>query len=191
MKKVVLLGLIAIFSSMAGFAQWSVGLDARLAPWCNERQNYGTDIVVNYQLPIGSFFIMPSAGLFYQRFPEEGFWIVGNYGQKPDIKNEGYRTGFDLTCVFGKQFNLGAGKAAIFTGPRYAYAFASHPEFEEFDPYLQNTFDWRIGVSYSIWKITVSAKADISCLRMYKRELMVDDPHKQPTTLAFGVAYNF
>ncbi len=192
MKKIILLSIFVVLSSVAGFARWSVGADARIAPSGEMSESYGTDIVVNYQFPIHSFFIMPSVGLFYQSFTEKGVWISGGNGE--NLKNEGYRTGIDFTCVIGKPFNLGAGKVNVFTGPRYAYAFASNPEFEDFDPYLQNSFDWRVGLSYSIWKITASAKVDFAFLRLYKKhdsDVYVDYVEKQPTTFAFGLAYNF
>lgn len=181
MKKFLI--VCAIFGSfIAAQAQWSVGLDARLAPWGEVRKNAGTDIVVNYKFNMRYFFVMPSAGLFYQNFYYDGInWIPS---PPAGCKEKGYRTGFDITAVIGKDFKVGPGSLGLFTGPRYCYAFAQQKVSPEgFEP---NNLDWRIGASYSIWKITASAKVDFACLKLNK----AFNDHPVPV-LAIGLAYNF
>ncbi len=125
---------------------------------------------------------MPSVGLFYQSFCyDDIIWVPC---APPGCKDKGYRTGFDITAVIGKDFKVGPGSLGLFTGPRYGYAFAQQKVSPEgFEP---NNLDWRIGASYSMWKITASAKVDIACLKFRKGY----DEHQVPV-LAIGLAYNF
>lgn len=186
MKKLLVFFVLLSSWAMAQ-AQWSVGLDARLAPWGDGRNNAGSDLVINYKLPVAGFFVMPSAGLFYKKYIYKIEWVGYNPSSPTDYKvpykTYGYQTGFDLACVVGKGFNLGVGELAFFTGPRYAYAFARSDQAADFN---RNSFDWRIGASYSIWKFTASAKVDIACLKFRKGY----DEHQVPV-LAIGLAYNF
>ena len=186
MKKFIVFTVL-LLSWVAAQAQWSVGVDARIAPWGQERKNAGTDIMVSYKIPVKSFYVMPSVGLFYKKYYEEldcdPSWYV----------KHGYQTGFDLTVVAGKSFGLGIGTLSVFTGPRYAYAYASRSHV--FTDFIPNSFDWRIGVDYTFSKFTVSAKCDIATLKFQKDS---DTPyHKakytehQVPALAIGLAYNF
>lgn len=198
MKKLFIL-LTLLVSCVAAQAQWSVGLDARIAPWGNDQKNMGTDIVANYKLPVGGFFIMTSVGFFYQKYTQnrnvEYYYVdkrVQGQSSRDDIKYDfGYRSGIDLTCVIGKSFSLGTGDFAIFTGPRYAYAYAEKPDESAFCNHLQNSFDLRVGASYTLWKITASAKCDIGLLRYLKQDNAGDYNDRQVPILAIGVAYNF
>lgn len=176
-----------LFSFITVQAQWSVELDMRYAPANDIRQNIGTDILVNYKVNLGRFFVQPSVGLFYERYTNSSYEING--GTFPS--NKGYRTGIDISAVGGMQFDLGLGKFGVFTGPRYGYAFAQKKECDHrfFYDYLPNSFDWRFGISYSFWRLTASAKVDIACLNFKKSSSHSSE--KQPTTLAIGVAYNF
>ena len=101
MKKLFIL-LTILVSCIAAQAQWSVGLDARIAPWGSDNKKHmGTDITLNYRLPVSSFYVMPSVGLFYTNFFEEADWDGGKcYG------NSGYQTGFDFALVVGKSFGV-------------------------------------------------------------------------------------
>lgn len=176
MKKLFIL-LTLLVSCVAAQAQWSVGVDARIAPWNTYCRNYGTDIVVNYQLNVGGIFIMPTVGFFYDRLKKESVNLGPKYIKDAD------QTGFDLGIFAGKEFSLGPGAFGVFTGPRYGYAFMSDYVC---DPVYRNSLDWRVGVSYKIWKITSSVKCDIGCLK-YSPSYN----HLQVPTLAIGVAYNF
>lgn len=188
MKKLFIL-LTLLVSCVAAQAQWSVGLDACIAPWGSDNKKHmGTDITLNYRLPVSSFYVMPSVGLFYTNFFEEADWDGGKcYG------NSGYQTGFDFALVVGKSFGVGIGKLSVFTGPRYAYAFASKSNIGA--DYVPHNFDWRIGVDYSISKFTISAKIDIATLKLLKDEeyafgIRKYSEHQVPT-LAVGLAYHF
>ena len=180
MKKLFIL-LTILVSCVVAQAQWSVGLDARIAPWNTDNRNYGTDIVVNYQLNAGGLFVLPSAGLFYKCLKEEDMYLGLNGPSPHTYSKNGYQTGFDVGIFIGKEFSLGPGALGIFTGPRYGYAFIS----DVCDPVNRNSLDWRIGVSYRIWKITASVKCDIGCLKYASYY-----NHRQVSTLAIGVAYN-
>lgn len=186
MKKLVIL-LVLMATSVAASAQWSVGVDARLAPFghYNSQRSIGTDISVNYTQDFkDGFFMMPSLGLFYKsHFKDQ--WDGGTGF------NIYYQTGFDITVVFGKQFECSKGSFSIYTGPRYAYAYATKTLDMSISP---NSLDWRIGIGYSINKITLSLKADIGCLKTkyrYKNVSNLEGPEFHSTTFALGVAYNF
>jgi len=190
MKRFILI-LTVTFAFLAANAQWSVGLDARFAPCNDVRQNVGTDITLNYQLNFGNLFVTPSIGFFYQKYTNSTYEITGG-GSFPH--NQGYRTGIDISAVAGLLFKLGIGKLGFFTGPRYGYAFASKKEFDSslFADYLPNSFDWRIGASYKIWKITASTKFDIACLKFKKKDSRgYSSDYNQASSIAIGLAYDF
>ena len=194
MKKLVLF-LVLMAASMAASAQWSIGADVRWAPFGSDgdRHNVGTDIVVNYTHDFrGGFYLMPSVGLFYKNYYSHGLW-EGGPGHYPV-----YQTGFDVVVVGGKKFNLSKGSFSIFTGPRYAYAYATKTLNMTVSP---NSLDWRIGIGYTVNKITLSLKADIGCLKTkydYQYFIYDYDHSSRPriekfhsTTFSLGVAYNF
>ena len=181
--KRVLLFVVLVASCIVANAQWSIGADVRIDPFGGYAQQHhvGGDIVVNYSVDLPSnFYIMPTVGVFYRDYYSE-VQVLGGHSYY-----NGYHLGFDLTMVAGWKFKIAKGHWSVFTGPRYAYACVSKAMNDEL---IRNSFDWRIGVSYSpISRITCSAKVDIGCLRLHK------DPRydrKQTPTLAFGIAYNF
>lgn len=199
MKRFIVI-IALMLSWFAAQAQWSIGFDARLAPWGDTQRNMGTDLVVNYKFSLSKFYLMPTAGFFYQKYTKEENVLIDGYypwsgpDNGPNIPPEkygfGYRSGFDLACVIGKSFDVGAGEIAVFTGPRYAYAFAQHTGAEVNNAHLPNSLDWRVGLSYSIWKITASVKCDIGLLRQMKHPRTGGYDDKQVPVLGIGIAYN-
>ena len=182
--KRVLLFVVLVASCIVANAQWSIGADVRIAPFgrYGEDHHVGSDIVVNYSVDMPlDFYIMPTIGVFYRGYYSET-WMDGGYHSYYDR----YHLGLDLTMVGGWKFKIAKGHWSVFTGPRYAYACISKVWNDRLN---RNSFDWRIGVSYSpISRITCSAKVDIACLRLDKDSRYSP---KQTPTLAFGIAYNF
>ena len=184
--KNVLVAIALLTSIVSVSAQWSVGVDARLAPFGETLKRYaGTDIVLNYSYDFcGSLYLMPSVGLFYKNYYDDNDWVGG-----PGRKGNDYQTGIDFSIVAGKKFLLNKGFVSIFTGPRYGYAFVTN--FYMVDP-NRNSFDWRIGAAYKICKFLISAKFDIGCLNFAKDDLGYKIIKYSPTqTLVLGVAYDF
>lgn len=191
MKKIIVL-LVLVLSWVAAHAQWSVGLDARIAPWGGKRANLGTDIVASYKMSVGSFYITPSAGLFYKNYYQRT-----EYDGGPNYSHWGYQTGVDVAIVAGNSFKVGSGTFSVFSGPRYGYAFVSKSHL--FNDFLHHSFDWRVGAEYSFGKFTVSAKCDIAMLK-YQQDYVWKDSggehvyeydERQVPALVVGVAYNF
>ena len=197
MKKIFAL-LVFVVSWAAAQAQWSVEVDARIAPWGGERANLGTDIVASYKLPVGGFYIAPSAGIFYKNYYQSTEYYGG-----PNYPHWGYQTCVDVAVVAGKGFKLGSGMFSVFTGPRYGYAFASKCHLQS--DFVPHSLDWRLGVDYSFSKFTVSAKCDIAMLKYQKdtirsrynrQEERYEDyickyDERQVSVLVVGLAYNF
>lgn len=196
MKKLIVL-ITCLIMCVVVKAQWSVGFDARIAPWGDDQKNMGTDIVLNYNFGLkNNFFLMPSVGFFYQRYTTKDdviyyySYVDGRGSGSQDKYDYGSRSGVDFTLVIGKSFNLGAGSIALFTGPRYGYAYATKQIEVIRSDYLRNTLDWRIGASYSIWKITASVKCDIGLLRYLKNHHVADYKDHQIPVLGIGISYN-
>ena len=197
MKKIIAL-LAFVVSWAVAQAQWSVEVDARIAPWGYNRANLGTDIVASYKLPVGGFYIAPSAGIFYKNFYQRTDYCGG-----PNYSHWGYQTGVDVAVVAGKGFKVGAGTFSVFTGPRYGYAFASKCHLQT--DFVPHSLDWRVGVDYSFGKFTVSAKCDIAMLKYQKdairswynrQEERYEDyiykyDKRHVPALVLGIAYNF
>lgn len=183
-----LLVLFVLITSALGVnAQWSIGVDARLAPFGKEvKRNVGSDIVLNYSKDFaGSFYFMPSVGFFYKnyygkdRFPSEDARFTSFY-----------QTGVDVSVVVGKKFRISKGYLSIFLGPRYGYSFAE--KFRHFDP-NRNSLDLRAGVSWTIKRITMSGKFDYGWLTLGKHDcehdLVFIGTYYTIPTIAIGVAY--
>ena len=181
--KRVLLFVVLDASCIVANAQWSIVADVRIAPFgrYGEDHHVGSDIVVNYSVDMPlDFYIMPTIGVFYRGYYSE-VKMEGGHNSYYDR----YHLGLDLTMVAGWKFKIAKGHWSVFTGPRYAYACISKVWNDRLN---RNSFDWRIGVSYSpISRITCSAKVDIGCLSQTDSRYS----SKQIPTLAFGIAYNF
>ena len=79
---------------------------------------------------------------------------------------------------------------SVFYTMKRLQALNLHTGAEVNNAHLPNSLDWRVGLSYSIWKITASVKCDIGLLRQMKHPRTGGYDDKQVPVLGIGIAYN-